>query len=66
MSDLLGPEEPRAIGWPMLISDVQALVEQIVASHSAYFWGYRMSSVAGGIVNMRAARGMDPRTAIID
>lgn len=66
ISDLLGPKERRVIGWPLLISDVQAQVEQIVASHGAYFWGYRMSSVAGGIVNMRGAMGIDPRTAIIE
>jgi hypothetical protein len=66
MSDLLGPTERRLVGWPMLISDIQAQVEQIVASHSGFFWGSRMSSVAGGIANMRAARGMDPRTARID
>lgn len=66
MSDLLGPKERRVVGWPLLISDVQAQIEQIVASHAGFFWGYRMSSVAGGIVNMRGARGMDPRTSTID
>jgi len=66
MSDLLGPTERRLVGWPMLIGDIQAQVEQIIASHSGFFWGSRMSGVAGGIANMRAARGMDPRTAKID
>ena len=66
ISDLLGPTERRLVGWPMLIGDIQAQVEQIVASHGGFFWGYRTSNVAGGIANMRAARGMDPRTARID
>ncbi|KAF8316114.1 hypothetical protein DL93DRAFT_2056528 [Clavulina sp. PMI_390] len=66
LSDLLEPKLRRVIGWPLLIGDVQAQVEQIVASHAGAFWGYRMSSVSGGIVNMRGARGMDPRTAIVD
>jgi hypothetical protein len=66
ISDLLEPAERRIVGWPLLLTDVQAEVEMIVASHGAFFWGHEMSSVAGGIVNMRAARGKDPRTHMID
>lgn len=66
ISDLLTPEDRRIVGWPVLIGDVLAQVEQIVASHGAFFWGFSMSSVAGGIVNMRGARGLDPRTNTID
>ncbi|THH21521.1 hypothetical protein EW146_g25 [Bondarzewia mesenterica] len=66
MSDLLTIEDRRAFGWPLMITDVRALVEQATLAHSAYFYAHAMSSVAGGIVNMRAARGVDPRTILLD
>ena len=49
-----------------LITDVSALLEQLVMAQSEYFYGHAMSSVAGGVVNMRAARGVDSRTYLID
>jgi len=66
ISDLLTPEDRRLVGWPLMITDVLALVEQDLAAHAAYFYAHAMSSVAGGAVNMRAARGMDPRSTLID
>jgi len=66
ISDLLTPEERRIVGWPLLLTDVLSQLEQLVAAHGAYFSGHAMSSVAGGIANLRGARGLDPRTAIID
>jgi len=66
LSDLLTPEDRRLVGWPLLITDIQAQAEQIVASHGSFFWGYRMSSVTGGIVNLRGARGLDRRTNFIE
>lgn len=50
----------------MMITDVIALVEQVVLSHSYYFYAHAMSSVAGGAVNMRAAMGADKRTSWVD
>ena len=66
LNDLLTIEDRRAFGWPLIITDVRALVEQALLAHSAYFYAHSMSSVAGGIMNMRAARGADPRTILLD
>ncbi|KDQ16760.1 hypothetical protein BOTBODRAFT_106823 [Botryobasidium botryosum FD-172 SS1] len=66
ISDLLTPEDRRLVGWPLMITDVLALVEQDLMAHGAYFYAHAMSSVAGGAVNMRAALGMDPRSTLID
>ena len=34
--------------------------------HSAFFYGHAMSSLVGVIINMRAARGADPRTMFLE
>ena len=60
------PELCRLVGWPMLFTDVLALVEQEIMARSAFFSGYALSSVAGGVVNLRTVRGMDPRTMVLD
>ncbi|KEP48068.1 O-FucT domain protein [Rhizoctonia solani 123E] len=64
--DLLTLEDRQDFGWPIMITDVLAIIEQTVLSRSAYFHAHVMSSVAGGIVNMRAARGADRRTMLLD
>jgi len=64
--DVLTPEDRRLVGWPLLVTDVLAIVEQVIMSHAAYFYAHAMSSVAGGVVNMRGARGIDPRLTLID
>ena len=66
MADLLTIEDRRAFGWPLMITDVLALVEQALLVHSAFFYGHGMSSLAGVITNLRAARGADPRTMVLD
>jgi hypothetical protein len=68
ISDLLAniPHLRRLVGWPLLYTDVLALVEQCVMARAAFFLGHYRSSVAGGVVNMRGIRGMDPRTMILD
>ncbi|KAI0257124.1 hypothetical protein BJV78DRAFT_12780 [Lactifluus subvellereus] len=66
ISDLLTKEDRRRFGWPLMITDVLALVEQRLLVHSVFFYGHAMSSLAGVITNMRAARGADPRTMLID
>ena len=66
LNELLEMEERRAFGWPLMLTDVRALVEQLVLAHSAYFYGHTISSYAGRIANMRAARGADPRTTLLD
>jgi len=66
MADLLTMEDRRAFGWPLMITDVLALVEQALLVHSAFFYGHGMSSLAGVITNLRAARGADPRTMLLD
>lgn len=60
------PQLRRLLGWPMLYTDVLALVEQEVMARSAFFFGYRHSSVAGGVVNLRTALGMDPRAMTLE
>jgi hypothetical protein len=66
LSDLLTMDDRREFGWPIMITDVLALVEQQLLSHSAFFYGHAMSSLAGVIMNLRAARGADPRTMLLD
>ena len=66
LSDLLLMEDMRAFGWPLMLTDVRALVERVLLAHSAYFYGPKLSSFAGRVENLRAARGADMRTAILD
>lgn len=66
LSDLLTMEDRREYGWPLLLTDVRAVVEQSVLAHSAYFYGHLVSSFAGAIVNKRAALGADRRTGILE
>jgi hypothetical protein len=66
MSDLLTMEDRQAFGWSLMITDVMALVEQQVLVHSNFFYGYGLSSFGGAVVNMRASRGADPRTMLLD
>jgi hypothetical protein len=65
VSDLLTTEDRRAFGWTLMLSDVMGLVEQQVLVHSGFFHGSGLSSFAGSVVNMRAARGADPRTVLL-
>jgi len=64
--DLLMMEDRRAFGWPLMITDVMAIVEQQLLVRSGFFYGHGLSSFAGAVLNMRAARGVDPRTALLD
>lgn len=66
LRDLLTQADRRTFGWPLMITDIRALVEQELLAHSAFFTGTRISSVAGGILNMRAAHGADRRTAYME
>ncbi|KZV61940.1 hypothetical protein PENSPDRAFT_270835 [Peniophora sp. CONT] len=66
LADLLTMDDQRELGWPLMLTDIRALVDQEVLARSAYFSGSALSSVAGGIINMRAARGADRRTAYVD
>ncbi|QRW05104.1 O-FucT domain protein [Ceratobasidium sp. AG-Ba] len=66
IDDLLTLEDRQAFGWPIMLTDVLSILEQTVLSHSAFFVGHEYSSVTGGVVNMRAAMGADPRTALIE
>ncbi len=66
LTELLEMEEIRAFGWPLMLTDVRALVEQSLLAHSAYFYGSQSSSFAGRVANLRAARGADRRTALLD
>ncbi|KIY68498.1 hypothetical protein CYLTODRAFT_421532 [Cylindrobasidium torrendii FP15055 ss-10] len=70
--DLLTIEDRRTfalesgLNWALMLTDVRAVVSQVVMAKSAYFYGHAMSSVPGGVMNLRAAFGKDPRTWLID
>jgi hypothetical protein len=49
-----------------MLTDVLGLVEQGLLAQSYFFYAHALSSYAGGTINMRAAAGLDPRTAVID
>ncbi|KAH8991851.1 hypothetical protein EDB86DRAFT_2806423 [Lactarius hatsudake] len=66
ISDLLTIEDRRAFGWPLMITDVMAILEQQLLVRSGFFYGHGLSSFAGAILNMRAGRGADPRTTLLD
>jgi hypothetical protein len=66
LKELLEMDDIRTFGWALMFTDVRALVEQSLLVHSAYFYGHSMSSFAGRVANLRAARGADPRTAVLD
>ena len=66
LSDLLTMNDRRRYGWPLLLTDVRAVVEQSLLAHSAYFHGNLWSSFSGAIVNKRAGLGADRRTAVLD
>jgi hypothetical protein len=64
--DLLTIEDRREIGWPLLFTDILALIEQNLAAESSFFYGHALSSFAGGVLNIRAAKGADLRTTVVD
>lgn len=66
INDIMTEEDWQIGSWPLLLTDVLALVEQAVLAQADYFYGHLLSSVAGGVLNMRAARGADPRTSLVD
>ncbi|KAG2144156.1 uncharacterized protein EDB93DRAFT_1241314 [Suillus bovinus] len=66
ISDLLTIEDRRTFGWSLMLTDVLSVLEQATLAHAAYFYAHAHSSVAGGIVNLRASHGADPRTALLE
>ena len=62
LPDILTKEDLDTVGWPLLLSDVRVVVEQELLARAAYFTGTHMSSVSGGVLNMRAAHGADRHT----
>jgi hypothetical protein len=54
-------EGRRDSGWPLIITDVMALVKRAELFHCAFFYGHTMNSLAGVITNMRAARAQTHR-----
>ncbi|KIJ45168.1 hypothetical protein M422DRAFT_207427 [Sphaerobolus stellatus SS14] len=66
INNLLTIEDRRTFGWPLIYTDILGLVEQRVAAESAFFYGHALSSFAGGILNIRAAKGFDRSTILID
>jgi len=66
ISDLLTMEDRQTYGWTLMVTDLVAMVEQQVLVCSYFFYGHCLSSFAGVVVNMRAGRGADPRTMLLD
>jgi len=66
VKDLLEFDDLRDFGWPLMITDYRSVVEQHLLARSSYFYAHGMSSVAGGVVNMRAGAGADRRTSVLD
>lgn len=65
--DITTIQDRREFGWPIVFTDVVALVEQAIMGIGAgYFYGHALSSVVGGVINMRANMGWEPSTALID
>ncbi|KAK0203849.1 hypothetical protein DFS33DRAFT_836895 [Desarmillaria ectypa] len=62
MDDLLTIADRRGeLSWALIVTDFRGLVEQIILSCTAFFYEHAMSSVADGVMNLRALRGMDSR-----
>jgi len=66
VGELLTRADRRTFGWPLLFTDVLGLVEQALLARAGYVYAHALTAFAGGVVNMRAAAGMDPRTAFSD
>ncbi|KAI0053796.1 hypothetical protein FA95DRAFT_1481381 [Auriscalpium vulgare] len=66
LRDLITIEDRHELGMNSMFVDVLGLVEQELLAHSAYFYGNAMSSYANVVINRRAARGLDPRTMLVD
>ncbi len=66
LTDLLEMEDRRTFGWPLMLTDVRGILEQSVLAHSAFFYGHKLSSYAGRVANLRAARGADRHTTLTD
>ncbi|GJJ13798.1 hypothetical protein Clacol_008055 [Clathrus columnatus] len=64
--ELLTDEDRRQIGWPLLFTDVLGIVEQRIAASSMFFYGPALSSLSGGVLNIRATMGLDSSSWIVD
>lgn len=62
LSDLLKKEDRKSFGFELMLVDVQAVVEQALLARAGFVYAHGMSSLAGGVVNMRAKAGKDART----
>lgn len=66
ITDIITLQDRREFGWAIMLTDILALLEQALLSHAAFFYAHVFSSVAGGVMNLRASAGADPRTAYLD
>ncbi|GJJ13806.1 hypothetical protein Clacol_008063 [Clathrus columnatus] len=64
--DLLTIEDRREADWPLFFTDVLGIVEQRVAASSMFFYGQLMSSLAGGVLNIRMTMGLGSNTWVLD
>lgn len=66
LDDLLTPEDRREYGPELVLTDLLGLIDQALLSRGSYFYGTYVSSLTGGVINGRAALGLDPRTHSTD
>lgn len=66
LSDIVTPTDRDEIGPMGLFTDVLALLDQLIMAHGAYFYGFALSSVAGGVVNFRTAEDYSEKCTFID
>ncbi|KAG8893480.1 hypothetical protein FRB99_001917, partial [Tulasnella sp. 403] len=64
IQDLLTVDDRRQFGWPIMLTDVLVLVEQVVLSKGHYLYTSSLDSLARGAINLRGSRGADRRTTI--
>ncbi len=64
LSDLMTAEDEANLGPAALVSDWRGLVEQRLLSKGAFFFGSKLSSFTGGVMNQRVNEGKGWGTSV--
>jgi hypothetical protein len=65
IDDLLVPEDQQLFGWPILLMDVIALVNQVVLVYADLLYATGLSSLTRGVISMGTAQGADSRIVVV-
>jgi hypothetical protein len=65
IDDLLVPENQQLFGWPLLLMDDIALIDQAVLVYADFLYATGLNSLTRGVITMCAAQGADPRTVVV-